>query len=75
MTIVMTVHEQIDQGAIAKTSDSVFVTAVNVIAAPREAFNVLKLKPTVLLPLAALIIANAAVVLTYYIQVDLALLL
>lgn len=75
MTIVMSVLEQNDQGAIATASDSVFVTAVNVIAAPREAFNVLKLKPTVLLPLAALIIANATVVLTYYSQVDLAWLL
>ncbi len=67
----MIVREQDDQGATAIANDSVLVTAVNIIAAPREALEALKLKPTVLLPLAALLIANAAVVLTYYSQVDL----
>ncbi len=75
MTVVMIVHEQDDQGATAIANDSVLVTAVNIIAAPREALEALKLKPTALLPLVALIIANAAVVLTYYSQVDLAWLL
>ncbi|TDJ45175.1 MAG: hypothetical protein E2O51_05460 [Gammaproteobacteria bacterium] len=47
------------------------LTAVNIIAAPREALETLRLKPTVLLPLVAIIIVNIAVVFTYYSQVDL----
>ena len=47
-------------------------TAVNIIAAPLEALATIRLKPTVLLPLAAIIIANTAVIFSYYSQVDLA---
>ena len=47
-------------------------TAVNIIASPREALESLKLKPTILLPLAAIVIANVAVVFAYYSQVDIA---
>jgi len=47
-------------------------TAVNIIAAPLEALATIRLKPTVLLPLAVIIIANTAVVFSYYSQVDLA---
>lgn len=47
-------------------------TAVNIIAAPLEALATIRLKPTVLLPLFAIIMANTAVVFSYYSQVDLA---
>jgi hypothetical protein len=47
-------------------------TAVNIIAAPLEALATIRLKPTVLLPWAVIIIANTAVVFSYYSQVDLA---
>ncbi len=47
-------------------------TAVNIIAAPLEALATIRLKPTVLLPLAVIVIANTAVVFSYYSQVDLA---
>ncbi len=47
-------------------------TAVNIIASPREALESLKLKPTILFPLAAIVIANVAVVFAYYSQVDIA---
>jgi len=47
-------------------------TAVNIIAAPLEALATIRLKPTVLLPWAVIIIANTAGVFSYYSQVDLA---
>ncbi len=50
---------------------NLLLTAVNIIASPREALEALKLKPTVLLPLVAILIANVAVVFAYYSQVDL----
>ncbi len=49
---------------------SVLTTAVNIIAAPREALLALKFEPTMLLPLFAVLVANAAVILTYYSHVD-----
>ncbi len=52
--------------------DSSLATVVNILSAPREALDTLKLKPTVLVPLMAIIIANTAVVFAYYSQVDLA---
>ncbi len=52
--------------------NNVLLTAVNIIASPREALGALKLKPTVLLPLAAVILANVAVIFAYYSQVDVA---
>ena len=51
---------------------NILLTAVNVIAAPREAFEALRLKPTVLLPLVAVILANTAVMFAYYSEVDIA---
>lgn len=51
--------------------NKLLLTAVNIIAAPREALETLRLKPTVLLPLVAIIIVNIAVIFTYYSQVDL----
>jgi len=50
---------------------SALTTAVNMIAAPREALQALKLRPTVLAPLLAIIVANAVLLLTYYNLVDL----
>jgi len=43
---------------------------VNVFTAPREAFTALAARPTVLLPILALILLNTAVVVAYYSQVD-----
>lgn len=51
---------------------SVLATAVDVIAAPGEALRAIRQKPTVLVPLGAIIVANAAVMLTYYGEVDVA---
>lgn len=51
-------------------ADGVLATAVNVIAAPGEAFRAIRHKPTMLAPLCAIIVANAAVLLTYYGEVD-----
>lgn len=48
----------------------ILATAVNMLAAPREALQALRFKSTFLAPLGAIIIANAAVLLTYYAQVD-----
>ena len=53
-------------------SNSVFVTAVNIIAAPREALGAIRDEPKILLPLIAILIANTAVIFSYYTQVDLA---
>lgn len=52
------------------TADGVLATAVNIIAAPGEAFRAIGHKPTILAPLCAIIAANAAVLLTYYSEVD-----
>ena len=51
--------------------DSILAIAVNMIAAPRDALQALKLKTAALAPLSVIVIANAAVILAYYSQVDL----
>ena len=51
--------------------DSILAIAVNMIAAPREALQTLKLKTAALAPLSVIVIANAAIILAYYSQVDL----
>src|SRR5690606_30499750 len=45
-------------------------TLVNILTAPREAFAALAVRPTVLLPILALMLINAAVVGWYYSEVD-----
>ena len=52
--------------------NNVLLTAVNIIASPSEAFEALIRKPTVLVPLVAVILANVAVIFAYYSQVDVA---
>ena len=51
--------------------DSILAIAVNMIAAPREALQALRLKTAALAPLSVIVIANAAIILAYYSQVDL----
>src|SRR5690606_30539365 len=45
-------------------------TLVNILTAPREAFAALAVRPTVLLPILALMVMNAALVGWYYSEVD-----
>lgn len=45
-------------------------TLMNIFTAPREAFAALAVRPTVLLPVLALVIANVALVVWYYSEVD-----
>jgi len=46
--------------------------AINILTAPHEAFSALRERPTFLFPLVLILIANAAVILTYYNRVDVA---
>ncbi len=51
-------------------ASGLFTTAVNVIAAPGEALRTIREESKILAPLCALLIANAAVFLAYYSEVD-----
>ena len=53
-------------------ANGILATAVDVIASPGAALRAIRHKPTVLAPLCAIIVANAAVLLTYYGEVDVA---
>ncbi len=59
-------------GDTTTVSSGVLATAIDVIASPGAALQAVKHKPTVLVPLCAIIVANAAVLLTYYSVVDVA---
>jgi hypothetical protein len=57
----------VHSGAVATGTASILI---NIYTAPREAFAALAVRPTVLLPILALVIANVALVIWYYNQVD-----
>ena len=59
-------------GDTKAVANGILATAVDVIASPGAALRAIQHKPTVLVPLCAIIVANAAVLLTYYSEVDVA---
>jgi len=63
----MTEETNAEPGAVSTGTASILV---NVFTAPREAFAALAVRPTVLLPILALVLLNAALVAWYYSEVD-----
>ena len=62
-------------GDTKNVAGGVLATAVNIIAAPGEALRTIREESKILAPLCAILVASAAVTLTYYSEVDVAWLL
>ena len=63
----MTEETNAEPGSVSTGTASILV---NIFTAPREAFAALAVRPTVLLPILALVLLNAGLVAWYYTEVD-----